>query len=65
MKNNLVEVEECCVELEKQVVELLSVVEVCVEKLVEVIIIVGVKFGDEGKLFGFVGIVNIVDVISE
>lgn len=45
-------------------VEVLVVVNVCVEKInvLEIVIIV-FKVGDEGKLFGFIGICDIVDVV--
>ena len=63
-KNNLAEVEERRAELEKQAAELLSAAEARAEKLAEATITVGAKSGDEGKLFGSIGVRDIADAIT-
>lgn len=60
---NVVVFEVCCVELEKVVVEKKVVVEVCVVQFFELVVIFGVYVGDEGKLFGLIGICDIVEVV--
>ncbi|MBL7250577.1 50S ribosomal protein L9 [Alloalcanivorax sp. C16-2] len=64
-KDNLAEVEARRAELEKQAAEQLSAAEGRAEKLAEANVTVAAKSGDEGKLFGSVGTVNIADAITE
>ena len=64
-KANLAEVEARRAELEKQAAEQLATAEGRAEKLAEASVTVAAKSGDEGKLFGSVGTVNIADAITE
>ena len=63
-KENLADVEARRAELERQAAEQLQTAQQRAEALHEASVSVGAKAGDEGKLFGSVGVSDIADAVS-